>query len=77
MIRRSDINGLVEKINLVLIERGGQRLLSAEWAYGKPRVYIRDKEGRLEKELSPRLSTGPMMDWLRAFSEGLYMGMGF
>jgi len=77
MVRKSDIYGLVEKINLVLIERGGQCLLSAEWAYGKPRVYIRDKDGGLEKELSPRLSTAPMLDWLRAFQEGLFMGMGF
>jgi len=43
--------------------------MTVEWAYGKPRVY-RDNGGR---ELSPRLPTGQLMDWLTAWYDGWEM----
>ncbi len=49
-----------------------------EWAYGKPRLYYRDETRYgAQWELSPRLSTGEMMDWIEAFLKGFEYGQGY
>jgi len=44
--------------------------MSVEWGYGQARIYTAGGA----RELSPRLSTGQMLDWLEAFQTGLKMG---
>lgn len=44
--------------------------LTAEWAYGRPRIFYADG-GR---ELSPRLSTGELYHWLHAWLGGYGRG---
>jgi hypothetical protein len=45
--------------------------ISAQWAYGRPRVEL--KVGPRIRDLSPRLPTGQMQDWLFAFLKGFEM----
>lgn len=42
--------------------------LSVGWAYGRPRVSISSND------LSPRLPTGQLADWLNAFAQGYSYG---
>lgn len=44
--------------------------VSVGWAYGRPRVYM-DGESR---DLSPRLSTGELDQWISAFMAGFGFG---
>lgn len=37
--------------------------IEIQWAYGRPRIFTEDGS----HELSPRLSTGPMAEWLDGF----------
>lgn len=70
-----DIMQIQGWINDVLEGQGKTERVSVEWAYGRPRTYLREaSDGHLLRELSPRLSTGPMADWLTAFEAGLRMG---
>ena len=70
-----DIMQIQSVINHTLEYQGKTERVSVEWAYGRPRAYLRSTPGgSLLRELSPRLSTGPMADWLTAFEKGLRMG---
>lgn len=40
------------------------------WAYGRPRLYAKGES----VEVSPRLPTTAMYDWLSAFEDGLDVG---
>jgi hypothetical protein len=42
-----------------------------EWAYGRPRLVVAGGS----RDVSPRLSTGPLYDWLHAFLAGIEVGM--
>jgi hypothetical protein len=72
---KGDIFQVVRVINNHLTHNGYFHKLYAEWAYGRPRIYLRDENGSQVRELSPRLSTGPMYDWLCAYEKGLCMGL--
>jgi hypothetical protein len=70
-----DIMQIQKVINTALEYQGKTERVSVEWPYGRPRAYLREaSDGDLLGELSPRLSTGPMADWLTAFEKGLRMG---
>ena len=62
MTTRRDLQETVERINRTLVN------VRLEWAYGRPRLY--DASG--SRDLSPRLPTGQMAQWLSAFETGIY-----
>jgi len=74
-VSKSEVLHVGDVINYQLIRNGYTHRVWIEWAYGRPRVYLHDENGCQVRELSPRLSTGPMLDWLRAYLEGLEMGL--
>ncbi len=45
------------------------------WAYGHPRIYMEEGKHEGAIELSPRLPTGQLMDWIIAFSKGFEYGL--
>jgi len=47
--------------------------LRVQWAYGRPRIFLDDPIAYTE--LSPRLPTGQLMDWIIAFSKGFEYGL--
>lgn len=73
---RKDLMQIQNVINNELEDQGKTDWVSVEWAYGRPRAYLRTgkPDSYMLCELSPRLSTGPMADWLTAFEAGLRMG---
>lgn len=72
---KKDLLGVTETINHFAERHRASWRIKTEWAYGRPRVYLYHEEKQLG-ELSPRLSTGPMLDWLYAFLRGLELGVG-
>jgi hypothetical protein len=69
-ITESDIWRVLVPINNKLT---GNRKLTVEWAYGKPRAYeVDDRTPNVQKrEVSPRLTKPQMYDWLCGFEEAL------
>lgn len=55
---------------VALIRRATGQDYTLEWAYGRPRLY---RDGG-SVDVSPRLSTGPMLEWLHAFYAGIDAG---
>lgn len=45
-----------------------------EWAYGRPRLLLILDEHGAAAEISPRLPTGQMATWLRAYIDGINVG---
>lgn len=74
-VTKGQILIMERRINEILCENGYFNRLYVEWAYGRPRVYLRDENKSMVSELSPRLSTGPLLNWLDAFLKGLCMGL--
>ena len=58
------LRSFVEHINIRLSD---PKKISIEWAYGQPRIYANGGS----MELSHKLPTGEMYEWLLGFSEGL------
>jgi hypothetical protein len=68
-ITESDIWRVLVPINNKLT---GNRKLTVEWAYGKPRAYeVDERTLTLSREVSPRLTKPQMYDWLCGFEEAL------
>ena len=72
---KTDLLDLERIINRALTDYGYFWSVSVEWAYGKPRAYMLDENGYQQKELSPRLRTGLLYDWLSAWYSGLCWGL--
>jgi hypothetical protein len=72
---KADLTDAEDAINRILAEHNYPQHVRIEWAYGKPRAYLYENDPpRMYRELSPRLSTGPMLDWLDAFIKGIALG---
>lgn len=71
---KKDIYAAVKRINTFFGQRDYYLRMRVEWAYGRPRAYLYTMNDRLYGEVSPRLSTGPMLMWLEAFYRGIVHG---
>jgi hypothetical protein len=67
---RRDLVQVAAVINNQLKLAGDDRRVTIEWAYGQPRACFGDCT-----DLSPRLATGALYDWLCAFEGGLRRGI--
>ncbi len=45
-----------------------------QWAYGRPRLHLEEFGGTGLSDLSPRLPTGQMEEWIYAFRQGFAHG---
>ena len=66
---KKQIHAIETQINNLLDEMGADYEIFVQWAYGQPRAHKIEADGTYD--LSPRLATGPMYDWLYAFYQGL------
>ena len=66
-ITRSDLDRLAELINRRLESRGDRWQHSIGYAYGRPR--LERAEGSVD--VSPRLSTGELYQWMHAYLAGM------
>lgn len=72
---KADVIGVAKAINEYVKNHGAKWYINVEWAYGRPRAYLYNYKGEQLRTLSPRLSTGPLRDYLCAFYKGLEMGI--
>jgi len=75
-VTKADIYQVQDVINGVLERRDHPDRVYVEWAYGQPRAYWQPVGETYVKDLSPRLPTGQMYQWLHAFAEGLGVPAG-
>ena len=68
MITRKMLDNVAERISMIT---GGDYYI--ETAYGKPRLFKKDGPGCIE--VSPRLPSGQLYDWMFAFIGGIDLGM--
>ncbi|MHA2067707.1 MAG: hypothetical protein ACXABY_25375 [Candidatus Thorarchaeota archaeon] len=64
-----------QDIDNALNRWGYSHRLWIEYAYGQPRVYLRDENGSMVRDVSPRLRRGLVLQWLTAYYKGLCMGL--
>lgn len=70
----AELEGKLGQINKQLSKRGYTHQLGINWDYGQPRVYRFDPTVSryiIDRELSPRDTTGVVWQWLDAFENGL------
>lgn len=68
---RADLGSMANAIDDALdLPRGTHYV---QYAYGEPRLLKDDAEGGAE-DVSPRLPAGRLMDWMRAYKSGIYLG---
>jgi len=72
---KADILDLERRINAVLERHGSEAQVTVQWAYGQPRAHIQQANEPGIRDLSPRLPTGAMYEWLYAYLQGLVAGV--
>lgn len=68
VVKKYDLYSLVDYLK----EITGNKDLSLEWAYGRPKLIQKLAHGYID--ISPRLPRGQLYDWIQAYIKGFEAG---